>query len=515
MQFLLNNLLLPVSDNPPVKRTLERILGKRVRFLQDYAVLRRSLDTRARNNPRYNYTLLLTGGPELAVVPNIVVYKMDTHPAEPQVRCTEPHPYVIGAGPAGMFAALAMVEQGFKPVVVEQGEAMENRVNTVDTLRRQGQLDPHSNVQYGEGGAGAFSDGKLTCRTRNYYINTVLDKMVELGAPDSISWEALPHLGTDGMRGLTVRLRKYLIAQGTTFLFKHRLESLNVTAGQVQSLRINGADHSTHTVVLAPGNAARPLFAQLAKTGAQLENKDFAAGVRIEHRQEFINHTFYGPKTDFSLTGPASYRLTHQAGKRGVFTFCMCPGGEVVAAASEEHGQVVNGMSWSKRDGVFANAALVAQITANDYGTSLFAGIDWQQQLEKAAFLPGYYAPGQTGTDFLRGTAGKLVESSYRPGVMAANLATMLPHYLTAALQEALVAWNKRFAGYADNCLLLGVETRTSCPIRIMRDDMGQCLGIKGVYPVGEGAGWAGGIVSSAADGYRTGSRFVYVNKKI
>ena len=421
-------------------------------------------------------------------------------------------PVVVGMGPAGLFAGLTLARAGLKPLVIERGRPVEQREQDVEAFWRGGGLDPVSNVQFGEGGAGAFSDGKLNSGIKDPRCRRVLEFLHAAGAPEEILWQAKPHIGTDRLKPTVRAIRERIIALGGEVRFETVLTGLRTVDGRITGAELNGNEvFETNHVVLAVGHSARDTFEWLHRMGVRMSPKPFAIGARIEHKQADINRSQYGKFADHPALGAADYKLSvHLPNGRAVYTFCMCPGGQVVAAASEAGGVAVNGMSLFARDGENANSALLVNVTPEDFGgDDPLAGVRFQRQWERAAFAAGgsdYHAPAQTVGDFLKkrpSTHGGHVTPSYRPGVKWGSLDDCLPGFVTDALREALPLLDRKLKGFASpDAVFTGVETRSSSPLRIERDK--GCVGsLRGLYPCGEGAGYAGGIMSAAVDGMR------------
>jgi uncharacterized FAD-dependent dehydrogenase len=421
-------------------------------------------------------------------------------------------PVVIGTGPCGYFAGLLLARMGFRPIILDRGRIVRERTRDTWGLWRRSVLDPESNVQFGEGGAGTFSDGKLYSQVRDprHLGRKVLEELVEAGAPAEILYEAKPHIGTFRLVAMVENLRATIEALGGEIRFGCRVEEVDIAQGRVRGVTLAGGERvAADHVVLAVGHSARDTFRMLHERGVHVEPKPFSIGVRIEHPQSLIDRARWGRHAGHPLLGAADYRLVHHcAGGRSVYSFCMCPGGTVVAATSEPGHVVTNGMSQYSRNERNANSGLVVGVTPADYPGHPLAGIDFQRRWEARAFEAGggnYFAPAQRVGDFLAGrpsTGPGSVVPSYRPGVRWTDLATCLPDYAVAAIREALPMFEKRIRGYAmDDAVLTGVETRTSSPIRIRRGPDYQSVNVRGLYPAGEGAGYAGGILSAAMDG--------------
>ena len=429
---------------------------------------------------------------------------------------------VVGAGPAGLFAALCLAERGVRMVILERGRKVEARMKDIGVLRAKGTLDPESNVCFGEGGAGAYTDGKLYTRTKHPFARWVMRRLVEFGAPERILTDAHPHLGTDKLVAIIKNLRKRVIERGGEFRFESRVDRLLLRDGAAVGVRLaSGEEIPAAAVILAIGHSARDTLEGLERDGVPIEAKPFAVGVRAEHDQEFIDRAQYGNPEAAKLVGAAAYALTHQEDGRGVYSFCMCPGGFIVPSPTEPGRMVVNGMSNSTRSARFANSGVVVQISpeallAHGYGDSPLRGIAFQRDLEEAAFKAvrnPYFAPAMRVSDFVSGKAtGKLAASNFLPGIEPADLRALLPDWVADPLAAGLRAFDQRLKGYSsEEANLFGVESRTSAPIRIPRTDRMMSIGVEGLYPVGEGAGYAGGIISAAVDGVRAAEALLAV----
>ncbi|MCL2201190.1 MAG: FAD-binding protein [Oscillospiraceae bacterium] len=512
-----------------------KMLGVPESGIRTLEIQRLSIDARRRPDVRFVYTLLLSLDDEASVLAkaqrggsreNAKAIPLSAYtpperysfpvPAGGPASTSQLLPVIVGAGPAGLFAALCLAEAGLRCIVLERGEAVEERVKSVSRFWAEGVLNPESNVQFGEGGAGTFSDGKLTTGVSGIRIRYVLEQLVKFGAPMDILYLAKPHIGTDRLRGVVVAIRRRLIELGCDVRFGHRLSDILTADGILTQISVKSGEktYSLHTdrLILALGNSSRDTFEMLHSHGVALEPKAFSVGVRIEHLQEDIDLNQYGKEAvESTVCYPASdYKLAaHLDGGRSVYTFCVCPGGEVVAAASELGCAVTNGMSHYARDGVNINGGLLVSVTPEDFGGGALGGIALQRELEKAAFCAGgsnYFAPAQLVGDFLRkqpSSGHGKVTPTYSPGVKYCNLWDVLPEFVCNALLEALPMLQKRINGFAHpEAVMTAVETRSSSPVRILRENY-EATGIRGIFPCGEGAGYAGGIMSAAVDGIR------------
>ncbi|MCR1899832.1 NAD(P)/FAD-dependent oxidoreductase [Irregularibacter muris] len=518
-----------VVNSDTEKQALESIILSKLKIskkeLGSFKIFKKSIDARKKNKIIFVYTVDVNlhyeesilrkyGSKEITQTPDLS-YKWGGLGTEDMTH----RPVVIGLGPAGLFAGLILAKKGYNPIILERGEDVDNRTSKINKFWKQHQLDIESNVQFGEGGAGTFSDGKLTTQINDKRCRMILEEFIEMGAPEKILYESKPHIGTDILKSVVKNIREEIIAHGGEVRFTAKVTDLIIKDGNIDALIINDNEKlSCQVVLLAIGHSARDTFEMLHNKGMVMTQKPFSIGVRIEHPQDMLDKAQYGEFAKHPGLGAADYKLSYHSKKNGrsAYTFCMCPGGYVVAAASEERGIVTNGMSEYKRDGANANSALLVGVKPSDFQSDHpLAGIDFQRKWEGLAFKIGgenYRAPAQLTGDFLANRPSNKwgsVQPTYKPGVTFAQLKDCLPDYVIETLKEAIMHFNTKIKGFAmPDSILTGVETRSSSPIRINRDE-DYLSNIGGIYPVGEGAGYAGGIMSSAVDGFKIAEKIM------
>jgi uncharacterized FAD-dependent dehydrogenase len=512
LDLIISNLRIPVEKDGMAEylKAASEQLGLAEETIMFVKILSKSLDARSKNQFYYEISIVVTTPDSFDNKENFLVYTETIKP-DRKSKVIKERPLIIGFGPAGMFAALELIDYGIKPIIFERGKKIEERSLDIQRFIKERVLDTESNIQFGEGGAGSYSDGKLFSRIKNSeYSNRVLDTFIKFGAPEEIAYIRKPHLGTDVLCRIVRNIREHILERGGEIYYSSKLTDILISGDKVSGVVINGnREYRSSTVFLAVGHSSRDTFEMLHKKGVVIEQKPIAVGVRVEHPAEIINLLRYGDKyRDYPAIGAATYSFTYTNRKigRGVYTFCMCPGGEVVNASSENGMLVVNGMSYSARSSAFSNAALVVTCNTDDYkSTDPLAGVEFQRDIERKAFHAGggrWEVPAQNLVDFLCGrTSGSLNRNSCKTGTAAVQMKELFPEFINEALVAALNTWKKDYPLFvSDHAILLGAETRTSAPLRIKRNEKYESVNVKNLYPIGEGSGYAGGITSSAAD---------------
>ena len=515
MNLLLINLRIPVEKDgrDEYLKAASQKLHVCETAIHIVKMLSKTLDARNQEQFYYDISLVVHTSDSFVNKENLPLYT-EKIAKERKSKTSADRPIVIGFGPAGMFAALELIAYGQKPIIFERGKRLEERSLDVQKFRNERVLDPESNIQFGEGGAGSYSDGKLFSRKMNTgYINKVLETFIKFGAPEEIGYISKPHLGTDVLCKIVRNIRNYVLEQGGEIHYCSKMTDMLLSDNAVVGVVINKErEYLCSSLYLALGHSARDTFAMLHKKGLRIEQKPISVGVRVEHPVELINHLRYGDKyKDFDRIGAATYSLNYTDRKigRGVYTFCMCPGGEVVNASSEHGMLAVNGMSYSRRASEFSNAAIVVTCQTRDYcSADPLAGIEFQKDIEHKAFHAGggkCVVPAQNLLDFLsRKVSGSLNRNSCATGTAAADMHEIFPAFVSDALKAAFLTWQEAYPSFvSSHGIVLGAETRTSAPLRITRSEKFESVNIRNLYPIGEGAGYTGGITSSAADAIR------------
>lgn len=511
-RIIIDNIRVSLSadDKDAVAIAEKKLKSAKIPYVEgSLHIHKKSVDARRKNNITFVYSVTGISEADPKTIPTAAGIRV-----APDEKLTfgcgteqmKGRPYIVGFGPAGLFCGLILAMHGLRPVILERGSEVNERVRKIDNFYKTGILDTETNIQFGAGGAGTFSDGKLVTRIGDARISYVLEKLFELGAPENILWNAKPHIGTDVLRTVISNAADEIVRLGGEIKYNTKAES--VGDGYI---KVSGDRIPCGLVVLAPGHSSRDTYSDLLNNGYIVEVKPFSIGVRVEHLQNEIDRAMYGDEALSSKLGHAEYQLSLRKGERGVYTFCMCPGGEVVAAASEECGVVTNGMSRHARDGKNANAAVAVSVLPSDFSGNPYGAISFQRELERAAFIAGgrtYAAPCQSIGAFYSGKEGgfgnRIIPSYMNSNVKASDFNKLLPDFAVDLLKDGFVAFGKKINGYdAEDVPLTGIETRTSAPLRILRDERLVALGHDRVYPCGEGAGYAGGITSAAVDGIR------------
>jgi hypothetical protein len=532
---------LPISSNrSKLKEEILKILEIDEEKFEYYRLVKKAVDARHKSNIKFVYTVDVAFSEkkvEKNILKSLQNAKYDKIIKQHRIKKIEPYhydiphishikrsqrPIIIGSGPAGLFAGLLLAKAGLTPLIIEKGKKVEERIKDVELFTKTGELNTRSNIHFGEGGAGTFSDGKLYTLINDHRTKFIFDELIAAGAPTEIAYSARPHIGTDNVRKLVKNLREKIEQQGGEFLFEHELKDIIIEDGRIKSVIINDIVENVSHLILAIGNAARNTFEMMYDHDIQMEAKPFSVGVRIEHPREYINKLQYGDSYRDKKLPQAHYKLAvHLKNGRGVYTFCMCPGGWVVPAATEAGGVVTNGMSTFAQDNINSSSALLVNVTPEDFPSNdPLAGIEFQRIWEQKAFACGggnFYAPVQLLGDFLEdkpSTSYKSVIPSYKPGRMPCSIKECLPDFVYESLKEAIPLLDRKLPGFAyPSAALTAIETRSSSPVRILRGEDFQS-NIKGLYPAGEGAGYAGGIVSSAVDGMKVAEKIITLMKE-
>ena len=531
MQLELKNLKLTIENRDKMQELdqLKYEAAKKLKLsskdIQNTKIIKKSIDARKKENISFVYSVLVDLKKEISgkFIDDKDVFEYNPEKYEEIVsgsEAIENRPIIIGSGPAGLFCGLLLAERGYKPLILERGKDVDSRTKDIESFWKDGHFKEESNVQFGEGGAGTFSDGKLTTRIKDSRCDLIMQKFVEAGAPEEILYMNKPHIGTDILKVVVKNLRNRIIELGGEVKFSAKVTDIIVDENKCKGVVVNNTESIYSNIVLAAlGHSARDTYEMLFDKGVSIAQKAFSIGLRIEHHQSMINEVQQGKLAGQGALGAADYILTYRSETTGrsAYSFCMCPGGEVVAAASEAGMVVTNGMSEYARDLQNANSALVVSVTPEDFGsTHPLAGIEYQRTWERKAFEAGggnYRAPAQQVGDFLEGKPScrfGAIKPSYTPGVRLTDMHLCLPDYVTTTLKEAIKNFDRKIKGFArKDALLTGVETRTSAPIRIVRKENMESENIDNLYPIGEGAGYAGGIISASVDGIKAAEKII------
>lgn len=518
--IIINNVMLPLeTDFQNIKPIISKELKTDIGNIKDAKLYRKSVDARHKDNIKFccSFIVSLSKNEEsiLKKCKNAQIFKEKRYTWQKADKKPLNRPVIVGFGPCGMFAALTLARAGLKPLVFERGSKVEERTKQVEDFFNGAPLNLNSNVQFGEGGAGTFSDGKLNTGIKNPRCKTVLETFHTFGAPQKILTDAKPHIGTDILVSVVKNIRKEVINLGGEILFDTKCDGIATENGKIKSVAANGVTYPCDEIIIATGHSARDTFNVLFENGVKMEQKPFAMGVRIEHLQEDINKSLYGDFWDSEYLGAADYKLwTHLENGRGVYTFCMCPGGEVINSSSEQNALAVNGMSLSERNGKNANSALLVNINPEDFGSDdIFAGCMLQKKIEEKAYsICDGAVPITTVGQFVIGKEAKIgkVKPTVKPKYEFADFKDIFPDFITDSLREGIKIFGTKIKGFdSPDAILTAPETRSSSPVRMMRNENMQSVTIENLYPCGEGAGYAGGIVSAAVDGILAAEKII------
>ena len=511
MKIEIKNITLSVEENQD-KGLIKHIekLGIKREWIGNLTLLKRSIDSRSKRTIKliYNVEIKLNKNIDISKIKDATLSKIEEK-IERKSKKLQGKIAVIGTGPAGLFAALRLCELGYKPIIFERGSMVPKRHQDIENFYNLSILNENSNIQFGEGGAGTYSDGKLTTRVRSEYMDYIFETLVKFGAQDEILYHYKPHIGTDVLKNVVQNMRNHIITLGGEFRFESTVTNFRLLNEEIKAIEINGKEWlEFEYVVLGIGHSARDTYRKLYDSGVFMENKDFAIGVRIEHPRVDIDKMQFGDFAGHPHLGAATYNYTfnNHVEKRGVFSFCMCPGGEIVNASSVDGHSLVNGMSYSTRDGEFSNSAVVVAVKKQDFGFGVFDGLKFQESIEKKAYetIGNHGALYQNLFDFMDGRkTTDRIKTSYGMGITSVDFNSFFPNVIKDNMQLAFKEWSKNSFFVSKNANLIGPETRTSAPLRITRDENGISLNVKNLFPIGEGAGYAGGIVSAAIDGVK------------
>ena len=529
MKAVLNNIMIPIERDQDKAIKSELIKkGIDISNIVNIEYMKRSIDSRKKSQIKFLYNLELTFKKPVDIENHKWLSKPKNITFKPRKsKNLDGNIGIVGSGPAGLFAALRLCEYGYTPIIFERGKKVEDRDRSIDEFYNSDDLDINSNIQFGEGGAGTYSDGKLNTRVKSEYITHVFETLVELGAQKEIMWDYKPHIGTDILKKVVRNLREKIISMGGKFYFNTLVEDVVIKSKKIKGVEVRNLSQDIQSptefievdhLILAIGHSARDTYRMLDRNGVFMENKPFAMGTRIEHKRDVIDRMQYGKFANHPNLEAATYSMTfnNKAENRGVFSFCMCPGGVIVNAASEKNTSLVNGMSYSKRDGEFSNSAIAVGIKANEFGEYLFSGMEYQEKLEKSAYdrVGNYGGVAQRVGDFIKNKPStSLPRSSYPMRLKSHDLNEFFPDVIKDNMKLAFSKW-KSMSGFITNeALLIGPETRTSAPVKITRNELGESVSTHGLYPIGEGAGYAGGITSAAIDGLKIVDNIFAVKK--
>ena len=510
--YRLNGINIPVTESLSKKHIAKKI-NISEKDIKNYVILKKAVDARKKNDVRFVYSVAFESDKKLK---NVEEYIKEQY-LFPKGKTLAKRPVIIGMGPCGLFAGLMLALAGYRPIILERGADVDSRIEAVDKFWKKGTLDVRTNVQFGEGGAGTFSDGKLNSGIHDARCQFVLDTFAKYGASEEITYSSKPHIGTDVLSKVVKNIRNDIIANGGDVRFLSCVTEIITSNGKVCGVKVKTDTEEyvieTDSIILAIGHSARDTYRMIKEIGADMEQKNFSVGVRIEHSQKMINESQYGNFAEY--LGAADYKLSvHLDSGRSVYTFCMCPGGRVVASTSYEGCVVTNGMSYHDRNETNSNSALLVNVTTEDFETEdVLSGVDFQEKIERKAFVEGgsnYFAPCQYLSDFIGTDVVNKIEPSYKPGVTFCDISNIFPEFVTDSLKKGIFEFDKKIKGFADGgAVITAPETRSSAPLRILRDKETMMSNISGLFPAGEGAGYAGGIMSAAVDGIKISEALV------